>query len=149
MPELTTGGRRRIYRILCYLAQCDGAVDPRERDTIERYRHSYALDSKEALMLESEAMAKTGLALGSSELEQRALVTAMIDIVTADGVFALPERERLGRILKKLGIAPGSIEDRLVESLEERMPERSLQEHVEAPASRLGVARASPCLVGA
>jgi hypothetical protein len=132
MPELTNGGQRRIYRILCYLAQCDGAIDPRERDTIERYRHSYALESKEALLLESEAMAKTGLALGSSDAEQRALVTAMIDIVTADGVFALPERERLGRILKKLGIAPGSIEGRLVESLEHH---RQVTEAAREPAS--------------
>ncbi len=118
--EISANGRRRIYRILCRLAYCDGDVDPSERARLEHYRGRFGLDQKEAVILEAEAAHGNRLQLGRAHAERDLLIQAMADIVAADGRLDQAEEKRLREISGHLGINPEEMIGWLRAALEAR-----------------------------
>lgn len=115
--EVTPAGRRRIYRILCHLARCDGAVDPREREALEAQRQQLLLDRAEADELEAEAVRGDKLDLSKNPAEQRLLLEAMIAVVAADGCLDHEEQRRVLEISQLAGIPRQAVSERLLDLL--------------------------------
>ncbi len=115
--EITPAGRRRVYRILCHLAHCDGEVDPRERQSLEAQRQELLLDRAEADALEAEGKAGEKLDLSKNPAEQKLLLEAMIEVVAADGCLGHAEQRRVMEIAQLAGIPRHAVSERLLDLL--------------------------------
>jgi uncharacterized tellurite resistance protein B-like protein len=115
--EVTPAGRRRVYRILCHLAHCDGAVDPKEREALEAQREQLLLDREEAEALEAEGQRAEKLDLSKNPAEQRLLLDAMIEVVAADGSLQHEEQRRIMEIAQLAGIPKQNVTERLLDLL--------------------------------
>lgn len=115
--EVTPAGRRRIYRILCHLAHCDGAVDPRERECLEGKRRELLISEDEAKALEAEGASGEKLDISKNPAEHKTLLDDMIDIVAADGCLGHEEQKRVLEIAVMAGIPKAQVTERLVERL--------------------------------
>ncbi|MCO5170734.1 MAG: TerB family tellurite resistance protein [Planctomycetes bacterium] len=115
--EVTPAGRRRIYRILCHLAHCDGEVDPREREALEAQRQQLLLDQAEAAALEAEGARGEKLDLSKNPAEQRLLLDAMLEVVAADGCLDHNEQRRVMEIAQLAGIPRQAVSERLLDLL--------------------------------
>lgn len=115
--EVTPAGRRRIYRILCHLAHCDGAVDARERECLEEKRRELLITEDEARALEAEGLTGEKLDISKNPAEHKTLLDDMIDIVAADGCLGHEEQKRVLEIAVLAGIPKAQVTERLVERL--------------------------------
>lgn len=115
--ELTPAGARRIYRVLCQVAACDGSVAAAERDVLEATRARFGLSSEEAQALEAEGAAGEGLEIGEDAAERDALMTSMIEVVMADGRVDAAERKGLVRVAKQIGLTFQELQDKLLPHL--------------------------------
>lgn len=115
--EVTPAGRRRIYRILCHLAHCDGEVAPREREALEAQRQQLLLDRAEADALEAEGARGERLDLSKNPAEQKRLLDAMLEVVAADGCLDHNEQRRVMEIAQLAGIPRQVVSERLLDLL--------------------------------
>lgn len=115
--EVTPAGRRRVYRILCHLAHCDGEVDPREREALEAKRQELLLERAEADALEAEGKAGARLDLSKNPAEQKLLLDAMLEVVAADGCLGHAEQRRVMEIAQLAGIPREVVSERLLDLL--------------------------------
>lgn len=111
-PSISEGGRRRIYRLLCNLAACDGSVDPTERAVLDEVLELFEIPAAEALSLEAEGAAGTGLRIGKNPAERSFLLGSMIEVAAADGVLDPHEQRRLKQLAAKVGLTD-VLEERL------------------------------------
>ena len=112
---VTTNGVRRIYRILCHLAWCDGDVASAERSYLDRLREQFGIGDTEALELEAAGKLGEGLTMGKREDERALLIDCMIDVTMADGVLAAPEQKKLIKIGTKLGLSERTLAERILQ----------------------------------
>ncbi len=102
--DISDNGKKRIYRILCHLAYCDGEVSPEERARLDIYRKRFGFDAKDAVLIEAQAADGKDLSIGKNSAERDFLVQAMVDIVAADGKLDPKEEKRVLKVGKILGI---------------------------------------------
>lgn len=116
--QITAGGRRRIYRILCHLAHTDGRVQPRERAVLEAQRALLGLEPPEAQRLEAQGRAGQELQVGSGIAEQAHLLGAMIEVVAAHGRdLDELEQRRLTEVALACGCPRATVAELLVARL--------------------------------
>lgn len=112
--DFTPDGARRIYRIMCNVASCDGSVDPAERTVLEQALARFGIESAEASSLEAEGLAGEALEIGEDKSERDLLITCMIDVAAADGRIDAAERKGLVRVAKKIGLSFQELQDQLI-----------------------------------
>ncbi len=103
MSKLTERGRRRVYRVLVYVAQADGEIHPKEREFLDAVRDELGIPEEEIAGLEDEASRGEGLEIGSAPHEGNVALKKLSQLVFADGVFHPEEGRRMKRISKVLG----------------------------------------------
>jgi len=138
--KLSSKAKRRIYRVLCYITHCDGDVDPREREVLAAYQARFGLSDAEARALESEGADVKQLRLGGKSLEIAELIKGMVEVVAADGMFALDEEKKLLKLAHALGVPEGMILQRVDEALRALGAKRpgGSEDDPDHPAQRLG-----------
>jgi len=110
--SISEGGRRRIYRLLCNLAACDGRIDPREWAILEDIKDHFLISSAEAMSLAKEGAEGRGLQIGKNPAERLFLLGAMIEVAAADGVLDPQEQRRLTKLAATVGLSD-VLEERL------------------------------------
>ena len=93
--SVSKNGVRRVYRVLCHLAACDGEVHPRERAVLEAFRQAFQIADAEGELLEGEGIGGDKLEVGGNPAERALLLDAMLDVAAADGKLAKAEEKRL------------------------------------------------------
>jgi tellurite resistance protein TerB len=101
---VSANGVRRVYRILCNLAWCDGEVDPRELDYLATFRAKHGISEAEAEELRAEGERQGALKLSKNADEQALLAESMLGLAAADGVVAPAERKKLDQLAKVVGL---------------------------------------------
>jgi uncharacterized tellurite resistance protein B-like protein len=112
--EVTYNGKRRIYRVLCHLAWCDGELHPSERDYLAAYAKANALRPDETASLEKEGRSGQGLGVSKRPAEREALIDHLIRIAMADGQLVAEEQERLVKFGGTIGLNEQEIAARVV-----------------------------------
>lgn len=125
MSDLSPDAGRRIYRMLCFMAWCDGDLAAAEREVLERYRDDLGLTEVDAAALEAQGSEVEGLELGEEPEELAVLVDALIDIAVADGKLVLDEQARLTRLAKMIK-APNLV-GRMADRIKERKVDLEIQ----------------------
>lgn len=120
MNGVSHNGLRRIYRVLCHLAWCDGDVAPTEREFLETFRAEYKIRDDEAATLEEEGKESKGLGVGKRAEERALMLDVMIDITMIDGLLATEEQERLAKFAVTFGLTPEELAARIVERAREK-----------------------------
>ncbi len=115
--EVTQAGRRRVYRVLCHLAGCDGVIDAKERAVLDARKAEWALTPEEAAGLEAEGLAGERLDLGQNATEQRLLLDAMVAVVAADGCLDHEEQRRVLEIAAAVGLPVDEVKAKLMDVL--------------------------------
>ncbi len=131
MSDLSPDAGRRIYRMLCFMAWCDGDLDGAEREVLERYREDLGLSQLDAAALEAEGSEVEGLELGEDAAELETLIDALIDIAVADGKLVLDEQARLTRLVKMIK-APDLV-GRMADRIKERKVDLEIQRWEDKP----------------
>ena len=131
MSDLSPDAGRRIYRMLCFMAWCDGDLDGAERAVLERYREDLGLSQLDAAALEAEGSEVEGLELGEDAAELETLIDALIDIAVADGKLVLDEQARLTRLVKMIK-APDLV-GRMADRIKERKVDLEIQRWEDKP----------------
>lgn len=98
--HVSLNGLRRVYRVLCRLAHCDGEVHPRERMVLEVFARRFKIGRNEASLLEAEANESERLRVGRKPAERELLVQQMMHLVMADRVLHPEEEKRLFRLAR-------------------------------------------------
>jgi len=107
-------GVRRIYRVLCNLAWCDGEVAELERALLEETRNRFRIEPYEAASLEGEGKEGKNLGVGRRDAERELMIDTMIDMVMVDGVLATEEQERLIKFGVTFGLNQEALAKRIV-----------------------------------
>lgn len=107
-------GVRRIYRVLCNLAWCDGEVADLERTLLEETRSRFKIEPYEAASLEAEGKEGNNLGVGRRDAERELMIDTMIDMVMVDGVLATEEQERLIKFGVTFGLDQAALAKRIV-----------------------------------
>lgn len=102
--DVTPGGRRRVFRVLCWLASSDDDVDPSEARLLESLRHEFQITPDEAHSLAADAASGGQIPLGRRAAERDLLVRHLVRIVAADGIFDPGEARRLAKLAPRLGV---------------------------------------------
>lgn len=111
--------------MLCFMAWCDGDLDPTERAVLDRYREDLGLNEVDGAALEAEGSEVEGLELGEHPEELALLVDGLIDIAVADGKLVLDEQARLTRLAKMIK-APNLV-GRMADRIKERKVNLEIQ----------------------
>lgn len=115
--HVSLNGLRRIYRVLCRLAHCDGHVDPRERKALETFCRRHRIAPAEAEALEVEAAESERLRVGRKPAERELLIETMLHVVAADGVLDPAEQSRLARIARAVELPEAQLAARVAERM--------------------------------
>lgn len=115
--ELSPEARRRIYRVMCNVAACDGSVAAAERDVLQAALKRFEIGPVEAQALEAEGAAGQGMEIGEDKSERDTLITCMIEVVMADGRVDAAERKGLVRVAKQIGLTFQELQDQLLPHL--------------------------------
>ncbi|MGE0711024.1 MAG: TerB family tellurite resistance protein [Planctomycetota bacterium] len=110
-------GVRRIYRVLCHLAHCDGEVASQERGYLDDYRRRFEIADVEGTALEAEGAAGQSLGVGRRPEERQLMIDSMIDITMIDGVLSTAEQERLAKFAITFGLDKETLAKRIVERI--------------------------------
>jgi uncharacterized tellurite resistance protein B-like protein len=113
-------GVRRIYRVLCHIAWCDGRVADQERSFLQLVAARFQIPEPEAAALEVEGGKGEKLGVGRRAEERALMVESMIDIAMADGVLATEEQERLAKFAITFGLSSETLAARIVSRLGEQ-----------------------------
>lgn len=132
MSDLSPDAARRVYRMLCFMAWCDGDLAQDEREVLQGYREELGLSDLEAAGLEAEGSEVEGLELGEDQAELEVLVDGLIDIAVADGKLVLDEQARLHRLAKMIQCP--NLVGRMATRIKERKVDLTI-ERWEDPAS--------------
>ena len=106
-------GVRRVFKVLCHLAWCDGSVVDSERVYLEGWFGRMGIGPEEARALESEGKRVSKLGVGPRKSERKLLIDSMIDLAMADGILAAEEQERLVRFGKTVGLSEAMLAQRI------------------------------------
>jgi uncharacterized tellurite resistance protein B-like protein len=112
-------GTRRIYRLLCCLAWCDGDMHVREREYLHAFAEHFAIEPEEAEVLEDEGRNNKDLSVSKRPSERRLLADALIDIAMADGQLVAEEQKKLVKFGKTIGLTEEDLANRIMERVEE------------------------------
>lgn len=115
--HVSLNGLRRVYRVLCRLAWCDGQVDPRERIVLETFCRRHRIARSEAEALEAEAAESERLRVGRKSAERELLIETMLEVVAADGVLDPAEQARLQRIARAVELPEAQLAARIAERM--------------------------------
>ena len=115
--KISSNGARRIYRVLCLVAACDGSVDPSEREILEDFVARFGIEPAEAALLEAEGAAAKRLSVGKNPLERELMFQLMVDVAAADGELHKNEQKRLVTFADTLGISRAELRRRLSERM--------------------------------
>lgn len=107
-------GVRRIYRVLCNLAWCDGEVADLERALLEETRNRFRIEPYEAASLEAEGKEGNNLGVGRRDAERELMIDTMIDMVMVDGQLVAEEQERLIKFGVTFGLDQTALAKRIV-----------------------------------
>lgn len=121
LEALSERGRRRVFRVLCYLAHADDDLDPREGALLDDLRRQLGIDPDEAGALEDQARRGERLQLKPDDPETDLALRALADVMLADGVLHPKEAARLKRIAGAVGVSDA----RLAKLLRDAMRRRS------------------------
>ena len=125
MSDLSPDGAQRVYRMLCFMAWCDGDLHQAEREVLQRYREELGLSEVDAASLEAEGSEVEGLELGEDAAELELLVDGLIDIAVADGKLVLDEQARLHRLAKMVQCP--DLVGRMADRIKERKVDLSIE----------------------
>lgn len=100
---VSPSGRERIYRVLAWLAVCDGEVGPDERRELDAWRARLDLSVPQTRRLLEEAVQSRGLRVGRRPAEREILIEGMVRLIAADGVLDPNEQQRLQQLAPLLG----------------------------------------------
>ena len=125
MSNLSPDAGRRIYRMFCFMAWCDGDLASAERAVLNGFREEFGISEVDAAALEAEGSEVEGLELGEGDEELTALVDGLIDIAVADGKLVLEEQARLTRLAKMIK-APNLV-GRMADRVKERKVNLEIQ----------------------
>lgn len=112
--HVSLNGLRRVYRILCRLAHCDGEVDPRERTSLETFCRRFKISQAEASALEAEARENERLRIGRKPAERALLIDTMLGVVSADRTLHPAEERRLLKLARAVELPEEALR-RLIE----------------------------------
>lgn len=115
--RISSNGARRIYRVLCLVAACDGSIDPSEREVLADFVTRFGIAPEEAALLEAEGAAAKRLSVGKNPLERELMFQLMVDVAAADGELHKNEQKRLVTFADTLGISRAELRRRLDERL--------------------------------
>jgi tellurite resistance protein len=115
--KISSNGARRIFRVLCLVAACDGSVDPSEREILDDFVLRFGIRPEEAALLEAEGSAAKRLSVGKNPLERELMFQLMVDVAAADGALHKNEEKRLVTFADTLGISRAELRRRLGERL--------------------------------
>jgi tellurite resistance protein len=110
---------RRIYRLLCCLAWCDGELHPKEREYLEAFAEHFGITADETAILEEEGKHSQDLGVSKRPSEKRLLADALIDIAMADGQLVAEEQKRLVNFGKTIGLSEDDLATRIMERVSE------------------------------
>jgi uncharacterized tellurite resistance protein B-like protein len=113
--EISANGARRIYRILCHIAACDGHVDATEREILDDFVQRFDVSAEDAKRLEDEGRSGKGFSIGKSLIERELLFELMVDVAAADGVLHKSEEKRLVIFANSVGISRERLRGRIQE----------------------------------
>lgn len=111
-------GKRRIYRILCHLAWCDGEVHPLERELLDAYVAANGIRADEAESLEEEGKTARELGVSKRDSERQLMIDALIDLAAADGQLVAAEQKRLLKFGTTIGLSEQEIAARVVKRVQ-------------------------------
>jgi len=106
-------GVRRVFKVLCHLAWCDGSVADIERDYLEGWVRQVGIGPEEARSLEDEGKRANKLGVGPRKAERTLLIDSMIDLAMADGILVAEEQERLVRFGLTIGLDESLLAQRI------------------------------------
>ena len=115
--KISSNGARRIYRVLCLVAACDGSIDPSEREILDDFVGRFGIEPEEAALLEAEGSAAKRLSVGKNPLERELMFQLMVDVAAADGELHKNEQKRLVTFADTLGISRAELRRRLAERM--------------------------------
>jgi len=121
---LTPAGRRRVYRVVCYLAEADDELNLREEHLLDKLRRKLELSTEEAEALAEEARRGEKLAVKTTSIEARSAVHYLAILMVADGVLHPAEAKRLKRIAAAVGVS----EKELAGTLQKAMQRQNRRE---------------------
>ncbi len=107
-------GKRRIYRILCHLAWCDGDMHATERQLLDAFVAHHGIRPDEAASLELEGKEARELGVSKRQSERVLMVDALIDLAAADGQLVAAEQKRLLKFGKTVGLSEQEVAARVV-----------------------------------
>ena len=107
-------GVRRIYRVLCHLAHCDGEVASQERGYLDDFRRRFQIVDAEGTVLEAEGAAGQSLGVGRRPEERQLMIDTMIDVTMIDGVLSTEEQERLAKFAVTFGLDKETLAKKIV-----------------------------------
>lgn len=134
MDRLSPAARRRVYRVVCYLAYADDELGLAERDLLDGLREKLELDPADADALEAEGQAGESILLDAESEEGILAVKALTEVMVADGVLHPAEALRLKRIAARVGVSEEKLAKLLKASLL-RAARRSAQRDERGSAS--------------
>jgi uncharacterized tellurite resistance protein B-like protein len=116
---VTHNGKRRIYRLLCCLAWCDGDMHEAEREYLDAFAAHFYIREDEAASLEEEGKTSTELGVSKRSSERTLLVDALIDIAMADGKLVAEEQQKLIKFGKTIGLTEEDLAARIVQRVQQ------------------------------
>lgn len=114
MADLSPTGARRIYRIMCNVAACDGLIHPTERLVLEDAAKRFEIEAGEAKTLEADGVGGAGMDVGECESERATLITCMIDVAAADGRLDKAERKLLVQVARDIGLSREDLVEQII-----------------------------------
>ena len=111
---VSQNGKRRIYRVLCHLAWCDGQVQIVERQMLQAFVAYHRIAPNEAALLEEEGKESRGLGISKRASERELMIDALIDLAAADGQLVAAEQDRLLKFGMTVGLTEQEIATRVV-----------------------------------
>jgi uncharacterized tellurite resistance protein B-like protein len=116
--SVSHNGKRRIYRLLCCLAWCDGEMHTKEREYLDAFVAHFSIRPDEAGPLESEGKISQELGISKRPSERRLLVDALIDIAMADGQLVAAEQKKLIKFGKTIGLTEDDLASRIIDRVQ-------------------------------
>lgn len=109
--RLSASSRKRIYAVLCLAASASGRRTPGRVRVLGAYRRRLGISATDADLAETMAGHMKSLRIGRRQPEQDAVMSALVELLTADGrAPTARERQLLERIGKRASWSPARIE---------------------------------------
>ena len=117
LEDLTPRGRRRVYRLLGFMAHADDELAQEERDYLDAVAARLEIGPEEAAELEGEGQRKEGLKVKDDPEEAELAVRLLGELMLADGVLHPEEAKRLRALAKKVGVKSEAVQRSLRQAM--------------------------------